>query len=85
MSATPRQGSASFTIVIAVIAAIGTGAFLLTFIVYPIYNGFTSSAFWAADTVPGSRVVTFVSGLWEFWGGIILLALVSFVWIRTRQ
>lgn len=84
MSAT-RQGSSSFTIVIGAMAALIIGALMLTFLFFPIFNGFTSSAFWSADTSDGARLLMFTKGLWEFWGGIILLALVAFIWVRTRQ
>lgn len=84
MSAT-RQGSASFTIVIAGLTLFVVGAILLTFVVYPVYNGFTNAAFWSASTAPGVRVTTYVAGVWEFWGAILLIGLLSFVWVQTRQ
>jgi len=85
MSARPRQGSASFTIVIGALAALITGAIMLTFLFYPIITAMTEAAFWSADTVQGSRVASTTQGVWEFWGAIILLAILSFVWISTRQ
>jgi len=80
-----RQGSASYTIVIAAIGAVLIGGFMLTFLMFPIFNSFTNAAFWSASTVPGARLVTMVGGLWEFWGGIILLGILSFLWVRTRR
>lgn len=80
-----RQGSASFTIVIAGLTALIVGAMLLTFLFYPIISAFMGAGFWSAETAAGARVTTYVGGMWQFWGGIILLALLSFVWIRTRQ
>jgi len=87
MSARPRrQGSASFTIVIGGIAVVLVGAMLLTFIVYPFVNAFTAAPFFSgAETTAGARVNTFVEGAFVFTGGIILLALLTWVWIRTRQ
>lgn len=84
MSAT-RQGSSSFTIVIGALTALIIGAFVLTFLVYPIFNSFTTAAFWSADTAGGARMLMIIKGLWKFWGGIVLLALVLFIWVRTRQ
>lgn len=80
-----RQGSASFTIVLGSMAALLVGGIMLTFFVYPIVNGFTNAAFWDASTVAGSRLLTVTSGLWTFWGAIILMAILSFVWVKTRQ
>lgn len=79
------QGSASYTIAIGSVAAIIVGGLVLTIVHYPIVNAFMGSAAWSAETADGARMLTFIGGLWEFWGAIILLAIVSFVWIRTRQ
>jgi hypothetical protein len=84
MSAT-RQGSASFTIVLVGLTAFVVGAMLLTFVVYPMVNAFRASAIWQAETANGAKLLTYVGGMWEFWGGFLLLALLSFIWIRTRQ
>jgi len=84
MSAT-RQGSSSFTIVLGALAALIVGALILTFLVYPIFNSFTTAAFWSADTAGGARMLMIIEGLWRFWGGIVLIALVTFIWVRTRQ
>jgi len=40
---------------------------------------------WAAETTAGVRVLTYVGGIWQFWPAILLFALVSFIWVRTRQ
>lgn len=80
-----RQGSSSYTIVIGALAALLIGGIVLTFIVYPIFNAFTNSAFWGAETADGARLVMFIGGAWEFWGGIVLIALLAYVWITTRQ
>lgn len=80
-----RQGSASYVIVIGVLMALIVGAFLLTFVVYPITNTFRGSALWSMDTTAGNRVLMAVGGVWEFWGAIILLALLAFVFVVTRQ
>lgn len=80
-----RQGSASFTIVIAGVAAIVVGGMLLTFVLYPIMNAFIGAPFWSAETAAGSRVLTYTKGLWTFWGAIMLIATLSFIWVRTRQ
>lgn len=80
-----RQGSASFTIVIGSMAALITGAIVLTFMFYPIIHSFRNAAFWTSSTAHGARLTTYVGGLWVFWGAIILISILSFVWIRTRQ
>lgn len=80
-----RQGSASYTIVIGAVTAIVVGAMMLTFVLFPMHNTFTAASFWSADTVHGSRVVTFTTGLWVFWPAIILIAITSYVWVRSRQ
>jgi hypothetical protein len=85
MSARPRQGSASFVIVLGAVAMFLVGGFILTFVLYPIINTFTNAAFWTSETIAGARVTTNVAGMWEFWGAILLLALLSFVWVKTRQ
>jgi len=54
--------------------------------VYPIINGFLGSAFWGtAETAAGSRVQTFVKGTWIFSGGFMLVSIVLYIWINTRQ
>lgn len=80
-----RQGSASFTIVLAGVTALVTWGILLTFLMYPIVNAFLDAAFWNAETVAGSRILTYTRGVWTFWGAILLMALLSFIWVRTRQ
>jgi len=85
MSASPRQGSSAYTIVLAGLSAVIVGAVLLTFIVYPMTNAFTGSAMWSADTAAGARLLMSIGGIWEFWGGILLFSLLSFIWVRTRQ
>ena len=80
-----RQGSASFVLVIGGMTAIVVGAIVLTFLFYPISNAFQGAAFWGAETAPGARVTTYVGGVWTFWGAIILISILSFIWIRTRQ
>ncbi len=81
-----RQGSASFTLVIGGLTMLLVGAIALTFFVYPIINGFLGSAFWGtAETAAGSRVQTFVKGAWIFSGGFMLVSIVLYIWINTRQ
>ena len=80
-----RQGSASYTIVIAAVTSVLVGGFLLTFLVYPFHNFMTAAAFWEPETAVAARVFGVVSGLWQFWGVIVLLTVLSFVWITTRQ
>lgn len=80
-----RQGSASFTIVIGGLSALLVGAMLLSFAFYPIVGGFMNAAFWDSQTTAGSRLVTYTGGIWVFWGGIILLAILSYIWVETRQ
>jgi len=80
-----RQGSASYTIVIGALAAVIIGAFVLTFALYPYYNAVTGSAIWSADTSAGAGLLLYVGGLWEFAGGIVAIAILTWLWIRTRQ
>lgn len=80
-----RQGSSSFVLAIGVIAAVLSGAFALTFILFPLYNAFTGSTLWSAETSTGADLLSYVAGIWEFWGGIVAIAILIFVWVRTRQ
>lgn len=80
-----RQGSASFTVVIASLTALLVGGFLLTYVVYPFHNFMTASALWEPQSAAATRVYGVVAGLWEFWGAIILLAILALVWVTTRQ
>jgi len=81
-----RQGSASFTIVIAGLTALIIGAMVLTFVFYPIVTPMLESPlFGTMTTTSGVRVTTYVRGLWVFWGAIILIGITSFIWVRTRQ
>lgn len=80
-----RQGSASFTIVLGALTAIVVSAIILTFVFYPIVTAFMGSAMWSAETAAGSTILTYTGGLWEFWAAILLMAILSFVWVRTRQ
>lgn len=79
------QGSASYTIVIGGVTAIIVGGMVLTLAFYPIATAFMDAAFWGAETTHGSRVVTYTAGIWTFWGAILLMSILSWVWIRTRQ
>jgi hypothetical protein len=86
MSAAPRQGSSAFTLVLAGLMAVFVGAMVLTFAVYPLITGFQDVAlFNGFDTTAGTRVGTYVEGFFVFTGGFIMLAIIAFVWIRTRQ
>lgn len=85
MSTARRQGSAAWVITIAALMAFIVGAILLTFVVFPVTNGFTAASFWSAQTTDGARLLTYVEGFWIFWGGILLIALLSYVWVNTRQ
>ena len=80
-----EQGSAAWLIVIAAFMALIIGAMLATFIVFPLFNGFTDSAIWAAETTDGRRLLTYVSGLWQFSPAVILIAILAFVWVHSRQ
>lgn len=80
-----RQGSASYTIVIAGMAFVIVGALALTAFFYPIVTALMESAFWSAETSSGANLITWVEGIWKFAGGIMLIALTAWVWIRTRQ
>lgn len=80
-----RQGSASYTIVIGGTLAVLVGALILTFVMYPLFNAFEGSALFSAQTTHGATLVTFMLGLWEFWGGILLLMLIAWIWVVTRQ
>lgn len=85
MSVRQRQGSAAWVITIAAFMMLIVGALLTTFIVFPLYNGFTDSAIWAAETTDGQRLLTYVSGLWQFSPAVILIAILAFVWVHSRQ
>lgn len=80
-----RQGSASYTIVLGAMSALLVGAIVLTMLFYPIVTAFMDAAFFSAETTAGARVNTYVEGMWTFWGAIILIAILSFVWVKTRQ
>lgn len=80
-----RQGSASYTIVIGGIAALIVGAVMLTLVFYPVVTALLDAAFWSAETTHGVRVNTYTRGFFVFWGGINLIALLAWIWIRTRQ
>lgn len=80
-----RQGSASYGIVIAGVMAVVIGAIMLSFVTYPLLTAFRGASFWAAETADGARVLTYVGGVWEFTGGFLLIGLVSYIWITTRQ
>lgn len=85
MSARPRRGSAAFVVVLGATTAILVGGFILTFVTYPVTNAFTDAAFWSASTTPGANLVAAVSGIWTFWGAPVLIAILAYVWINTRQ
>lgn len=80
-----RQGSASFTIVLAGLTFVIVGALALTVFFYPIVTALMDSAFWSAETSSGAKLLTWVEGIWKFIGGIMLIALTAWVWIKTRQ
>lgn len=81
-----RQGSASFTIVLGALTALVVGAMVLTFIFYPVVTPMLESPlFGTMSTSAGVRVETYVEGLWVFWGAILLMGILSFIWVRTRQ
>lgn len=85
MSAVERE-SAAFTVVIAALGALVMGGMLLSFVVYPIYNGLIAPApLGGAETSAGSRVFDVTGGLFPFWGAILLIAILSFIWVRTRR
>ncbi len=81
-----RQGSASFTIAIGAIAALIVGAIVLTFMFFPIISAFFDAAFWGSlETTPGVRLTTTIEGVWLVWPAVILVSILSFVWVSTRQ
>lgn len=80
-----EQGSSSYTIVIAGVTAMLVGAIMLTFVIFPMVNGFRGSALWSAETTEGATLLTYVGGIWEFWGGVLLLGFLSYIWVSTRQ
>jgi hypothetical protein len=85
MSVRRQQGSSAWLIVIAGFMFLVFGAMLSTFIIFPLFNGFTGSAIWTATTTDGQRLLTYVSGLWQFAPAILLLALLAWVWVHSRQ
>ena len=80
-----QQGSASFVIVLGGVMSLIAGAMVLTLALYPIINAFRGSGLWGMDTMAGNRMLTYIGGVWEFWGAILLLGILSFIWVRTRQ
>lgn len=80
-----QQGSAAWVIAIAAFMALLVGAILGTFVVFPFFNGFTESAIWQATTTDGQRLLTYVEGMWQFSLAVILFAILSFVWVHSRQ
>lgn len=81
-----RQGSASFSIVLGGLTALLIGGMVLTFMFYPVITGLLDAAFFSGmETAAGARVTTYVEGLWVFWGGIILISILSYIWVETRQ
>jgi hypothetical protein len=80
-----RQGSASYVIVIGGVTAVAVGALMLTFVMYPLFNAFSGSPLFTAETAYGATLITYTLGLWEFWGGILLIALIAWIWVVTRQ
>lgn len=86
MSARGRQqGSSAYQIVIGGLTAIVIGAIVLTFFVYPLIGGFRGTGLLSFETAAGARVATFTDGMWVFVGGWIMIAIVLFIWIETRQ
>lgn len=86
MSVRRQQGSASFVLVLGGLTALLVGAMVLTFLFYPVVTAMLESALFAPmSTTGGARVLMYVEGLWVFWGGIILIGILSWVWVRTRQ
>jgi len=82
---TGGQRSAAFQIVVAAFLALIVGAVLSTVVLFPVHNAFTNAAFWSAETVVGSRLLTYVAGIWQFFPAIILFAILAYVWVSTRQ
>lgn len=81
----PESGSAAYVVTIVGLLSVLVGAMSLTFILYPLHNSFVESAAWSAQTPEGERLLDAVAGIWEFWGGVMLIAILSYVWIATRR
>jgi len=82
---TGGQRSAAFQIVIAAFMALIIGAMLSTFVLFPVYNAFTNAAFWSAQTAGGTRLLTYVGGVWQMFPALVLFAILTYVWVSTRQ
>lgn len=81
-----RQGSASFNLVIGGVTVIASGAMILSFFFYPMVDAFMGAPFWdSLETVHGQRLTTYAGGIWVFWGAILLLAFLSWIWVVSRQ
>lgn len=80
-----RQGSASYTIVIGGVTAVVVGAIVLSFLAYPFINAFVGTPIFESSTTSGSRVMMYVKGFWTFLGGFVMIAIVIWIWITTRQ
>lgn len=77
--------SGAFVVVIGGVTALIVGAIVLTFVVFPLTDVFMASELWTAQTPAGSELLTYMGGFWVFWPAIILIAILSFIWINTRQ
>ena len=80
-----RQGSAAWSITMAGIVALVAGGIVLTFFFYPMIGGFLSSSLMSVETAPGARLTGWIEGVWTFMGGIMLIMLLSYIWVVTRQ
>jgi len=85
MSVRARPRSAAFAIVITGMAALVVGAIVLTFVHFPIVTAIMDSALFNVETASGSRLTTWVKGAWVFLPAIMLIGLLSWIWVVTRQ
>jgi hypothetical protein len=81
-----RRGSAAFTIVLGGMTALVVGGMVITFVFHPVATALLNSPFFGMMTTSdGVRVTTYVEGAWIFTPGIILIAILSHIWVHTRQ
>jgi len=84
MSAT-QQGSAAWAITMAGVIALIAGAIVLTFFFQPLSAGFIESGLFDVQTSEGARLTGWIEGVWTFMGGILLIMMLSYIWVVTRQ
>jgi uncharacterized protein YqhQ len=76
--------SAAFTVAIVGVLGFVMGAFVLTTL-DPVMQSFFSSGAWSSSTGTGTDLLRWLTYLWSFVSTAILIAIISQIWISTRQ